>query len=105
MNKALIFACCVSASFASAAFAAEPPLDAQSLEHFVRHDCGSCHGMSLKGGLGPDIRAEALQKYDPETLGSVIKDGIPGTAMPPWGPLMTESEIDWIVEYLLTGDE
>ncbi len=105
MNKILIFACCASASLASTSFATEPPLDAEALEHFVRQDCGSCHGMTLKGGLGPDIRAEALQKYDPETLGLVIKDGIPGTAMPPWQPLLTQAEIDWVVDYLLTGDE
>ncbi|WP_324752300.1 cytochrome c [Roseovarius sp. Pro17] len=100
MNKALIFTCCASASFA-----AEPQPDAEALEHLVRHDCGSCHGMTLKGGLGPDIRAKALHGYDPETLGLVIKDGIPGTAMPPWRPLLTQSEIDWVVDYLLTGGE
>jgi cytochrome c55X len=85
--------------------AGELPPDAMALKHLVHHDCGSCHGMTLKGGLGPDIRAEALRNYDPESLARVIQDGIPGTAMPPWQPLLTQSEINWVVEYLLTGEE
>ena len=31
-----------------------------ALVNLVRQDCGSCHGMTLKGGLGPDIRPDAL---------------------------------------------
>ncbi|MDX2370482.1 MAG: hypothetical protein QNK36_19105, partial [Colwellia sp.] len=25
------------------------------LTHMVKQDCGSCHGMTLKGGLGPAL--------------------------------------------------
>ena len=28
-------------------------------------------------------------------------DGVPGTAMPPWRPLLTEEEALWIADYLL----
>ena len=80
---------------------AEP--DAQALERLVRQDCGSCHGLTLKGGLGPDIRAEALSQYKQDTLKSVILDGIPGTPMPPWRPLLSEEEANWIAMYLLGG--
>ena len=90
---------------ASPAFAGEGgDIDASALERLVRQDCGSCHGLSLKGGLGPDIRPEALSHYDSETLQSVILDGVPGTAMPPWRPLLSAAEADWIAAYLLTGD-
>ncbi len=75
------------------------------LKRLVHQDCGSCHGLTLKGGLGPDIRPEALQHYDAQTLGLVIMDGVEGTAMPAWQPLLTKSEIDWMVDYLLTGGE
>ncbi len=78
--------------------------DPDALERLVRQDCGACHGITLKGGLGPDIRPEALAGYDPATLQGVILDGIPGTAMPPWRPLLTDAEADWITEYLLKGD-
>ena len=81
---------------------AEGP-DAQALERLVRQDCGSCHGLTLRGGLGPDIRPEALSHYEPEVLQGVIMDGIPGTPMPPWRPLLTEAEAAWIADYLLNG--
>ena len=30
------------------------------LQYFIKHDCGSCHGMTLKGGLGPALLPETL---------------------------------------------
>ncbi len=71
------------------------------LENLVRQDCGACHGMTRKGGLGPDIRAQTLSGRDPSDLAEVIKNGIPKTAMPPWGPLLSDAEINWIAQYLL----
>ena len=89
---------------------AQPPGDttisskrALELERLVRHDCGSCHGMTLKGGLGPDIRSGALKGNDAETVTQIILEGVPGTPMPPWRPLITESEARWIATYLLKG--
>lgn len=80
---------------------AEP--DAEALERLVRQDCGSCHGLTLKGGLGPDIRAQTLVHQDRDSLTALILDGIPGTAMPPWRPLLSEEEARWIARYLLNG--
>ncbi|MFD1159696.1 c-type cytochrome [Roseovarius aestuarii] len=100
MNKVVAFLCC-----ASTAWASEAPTDGSALKRLVHQDCGSCHGLTLKGGLGPDIRPEALQHYDAQTLSLVIMDGVEGTAMPAWRPLLTTSEIDWMVDYLLTGGE
>jgi cytochrome c55X len=77
------------------------PGRANELERLVRQDCGSCHGMTLKGGLGPDIRAMALSGSDPETIAQIILDGVPGTPMPPWRPLMSEADARWIANYLL----
>lgn len=71
------------------------------LANLVHQDCGSCHGLRLKGGLGPPLLPDAIPHYDVETLSEVILDGIPGTAMPPWRPLMTEAEARWIAQYLL----
>lgn len=76
---------------------------AAELAHLVVQDCGSCHGLTLAGGLGPDIRPAALEDTRPEALAAVILDGVPGTAMPPWRPLLTEAEAAWIAEYLLAG--
>ena len=74
------------------------------MKNLVHQDCGSCHGLTLKGGLGPDIRPDALSHYDIDTLSDVVLDGIPGTAMPPWRPLMSEADAKKIAEYLLQGD-
>ncbi|WP_431358197.1 c-type cytochrome [Thalassococcus arenae] len=79
--------------------------DPAALSRLVHQDCGSCHGLTLKGGLGPDLRAETLQHYDADVLKSVILDGIPGTPMPPWRPLLTEAEAEWIAQYLLKGSQ
>ena len=77
---------------------------AAALERLVLQDCGSCHGMTLKGGLGPDIRAETLQGSSPETIKQIILDGVPGTPMPPWRPLLSDGDAEWIAHYLLQGD-
>lgn len=76
----------------------------EDLINLVKQDCGSCHGLTLKGGLGPDIRPQSLSHYDIETLSTVVLDGIPDTAMPPWRPLMSEADAAKIAEYLLQGE-
>ncbi|WP_294608369.1 c-type cytochrome [Roseovarius sp.] len=78
--------------------------DPESLRRLVHQDCGSCHGMTLRGGLGPDISPSALTHYRPEDLTTVILDGLPGTPMPPWRPLLSEDEAAWIADYLLEGE-
>ncbi|MCB1367450.1 MAG: cytochrome c [Rhodobacteraceae bacterium] len=75
--------------------------DPVALERMVRQDCGACHGLTLKGGLGPDIRSGALEGWTAEDLQAIILDGRPGTPMPPWRPLITEAEAAWIAQYLL----
>lgn len=91
--------------FVATAAMANDTLDPQALKRLVHQDCGSCHGLTLKGGLGPDLRAESINHYDVEVLKSVILDGIPDTAMPPWRPLMTEEEADWVARYLLSPED
>lgn len=73
---------------------------AVELEHLVIQDCGSCHGLTLKGGLGRPLTKAALAEADREILSLIILDGVPGTAMPPWRPLLTETEALWIADYL-----
>ena len=90
---------------ASLPAAAEVPQGrAAELEHMVVQDCGSCHGLTMKGGLGRPLTRAALAHAEPEGLALIILDGIPGTAMPPWRPLMTEDEALWIANYLKTKE-
>ncbi|RTL71420.1 MAG: cytochrome c [Hyphomicrobiales bacterium] len=73
------------------------------LENLVRQDCGSCHGMTMKGGLGRSLLPERLREADRDGLAAIILDGIPGTPMPPWRGLLTEAEAAWIAGRLQEG--
>ncbi|MEW6120691.1 MAG: cytochrome c [Pseudomonadota bacterium] len=85
-------------------FAAEPALERQqALVRFVRQECGFCHGLTLGGGLGSPLTAEAMRARPAEVLAAVIQHGIPGTAMPPWSPYLSAAETDWIVARLQEG--
>lgn len=90
---------------ASAAAAADDPAPARRAEllHLVRQDCGSCHGLTLKGGLGPSLEPAALAAKDAEQLSFVILQGRRGTPMPAWGAYLSEPEARWIVEQLRKG--
>lgn len=74
-----------------------------TLIKLVRNDCGSCHGMTLKGGLGPELLPESLHNSNPESLRETILHGRTGTAMPPWSAFINGAEADWIVEQLMKG--
>jgi cytochrome c55X len=90
------------AGFAGAA--GIPPAARQAeLISMVRQDCGSCHGLTLKGGLGPPLLPAALAAKDPASLTYTILYGRPGTPMPPWKDFVSEAEADWIVEQLTKG--
>lgn len=69
----------------------------------VRQDCGSCHGLTLKGGLGPSLLPEALKDKSADYLKSIILHGRPDTAMPPWQRFLSEAEAEWIVFNLQKG--
>lgn len=92
----------LAATSAGAGSAPDPARQAQ-LAHWLRDDCGACHGMTLKGGLGTPLTAEALAGKPPEGLAQTILRGRPGTAMPPWAPFLTESEATWLIERLMAG--
>lgn len=78
-------------------------VDAVRLESLLRQDCGACHGGALRGGLGRPLLPEALAGRDEATLAAIILDGIPGTPMPPWRPLLSTEEAGWLARRLLTG--
>jgi len=86
------------------AIAAEPDAVRQKeLVRLVRQDCGSCHGMTLQGGLGPALLPAELRDKPVEGLVATIYYGRPGTPMPPWQQFMTEAEAEWIVQKLMSG--
>ena len=73
----------------------------QELSNLLIQDCGSCHGLTMKGGLGPPLLPSTLKGKSAEFITSTILDGRPGTAMPGWRPLLSVAEAQWMTEQLL----
>lgn len=84
--------------------AARADVDRARLADLVTQDCGSCHGLTLKGGLGRPLTAQALAHFPVETVRDIILDGLPGTPMPPWRPLLSVEEAAAIADMLKRGE-
>jgi cytochrome c55X len=73
---------------------------AAALRHFLTQDCGSCHGLTLGGGLGPPLRRELMVDKPVPYLAHTIMNGLHGTAMPPWSAFLTPEEGEWLAREL-----
>jgi len=73
------------------------------LLNLLTQDCGSCHGLTMKGGLGPPLLPAVLAGKDDEALTEIILDGLHGTPMPPWRPFLKPYEAAWMVQQLKEG--
>lgn len=95
----------LAAGIAAPTIAAPAPAPKRAAEilNMVRQDCGSCHGLTLKGGLGPALLPSTLRDKEPLSLKSTILYGRPGTPMPPWKPFLSDAEAEWVVEQLVKG--
>jgi cytochrome c55X len=91
-------------TIAGQALAGPPPAARQAeLLHLLRHDCGSCHGLTMRGGLGPALSPQALAGKDDQVLTDIVLDGVPGTPMPPWRFALSRDEAAWMIARLKTG--
>jgi len=92
-----------AAAFPACASAEPTPERQRELIHLVRQDCGSCHGLTLQGGLGPALLPGTLADKPFDGLVATIIGGRPGTPMPPWHRFLAEEEARWIVARLIEG--
>ena len=76
----------------------------RELRNLLIQDCGSCHGLTMRGGLGPALLPDDLTSRSPDYLTAIILDGRPGTAMPPWRSLLSPEEARWLADRLLEGE-
>lgn len=84
--------------------AGEPEaLRKDELRYLLKQDCGACHGMSLRGGLGVPLLPDNLAGLSDADLKTAILDGRPGTAMPPWRALLSNDDVDWLIHLLRDG--
>jgi cytochrome c oxidase cbb3-type subunit III len=70
-----------------------------------RQECMYCHGVGARGGVrGPDLTTGSWSHGGSDAeLADTIKDGVPGTAMPPHN--LKSDEIWQIVAYLRTLEQ
>ena len=83
-----------------------PALDAAreaELLRLLRNDCGACHGLTLRGGLGLPLTPPALAGKPDALLIDAILVGRPGTPMPPWQAFLTAQDAAWLVERMRRG--
>ena len=73
------------------------------LRQILLQDCGSCHGMTLKGGLGPALTVDAIADKPRELLVNTVTYGRPGTPMPPWNKILSPDEINYLIDLLYEG--
>lgn len=76
----------------------------QELRNMLVQDCGSCHGFTMKGGLGPALLPSNLHGKSLEYISQVILDGRPATPMPSWRPVLSPVEARWLASLLLKGE-
>ena len=95
----------ISLSWSAVAASGAPSSERQSeLRYLLTQDCGSCHGLTLQGGLGPALTPSALEGKPVQLLQATILYGRTGTAMPPWRTFINEAESLWLAEKLLQGE-
>lgn len=100
-----LFWIALAASFVATGGARADPSAARqkALLYQLRQDCGSCHGMTLKGGLGPPLLPTAIAGQSEDALADVVLKGVPGTPMPPWAFEISQDEARWLVRRLKEG--
>ncbi len=96
--------CVLALIFTTVLYGATPDTDRQKvLMHLLKQDCGSCHGLTMQGGLGPALTPQALRDKPRDAMVATILYGRPGTPMPPWENQLTEAEATWMMENLYRG--
>lgn len=79
------------------------PAHQAELRNLLIQDCGSCHGLTMRGGLGPALLPQNLRNRSREALIDTVMYGRPNTAMPPWNTMLKRDEAAWMIDQLLKG--
>lgn len=64
-------------------------------------ECQGCHGPIHQGGVGSDLRPNALKKLERHVLRDAIIDGVSNTAMPGWSHMFSKDDADGMVDWLM----
>jgi mono/diheme cytochrome c family protein len=76
-----LLACLLFTTTGFAAANSAPAAPTPNTERLFRVKCAPCHGADGAGGTGASFKGKLAHRTTP-ALAGVIKEGIPGTAMP-----------------------
>lgn len=69
-------------------------------EDIYQRYCAQCHGVLRYGGYAPPLIAATLKRRAPADLQKIIRDGLPQTQMPAFGPWLSAEQIDALASYV-----
>jgi len=99
LNKLLSMAA-ITALTASFSFAGTSTMDFAKV---YEKECQGCHGPIHQGGVGSDLRPEALKKQETYALAEKIMNGVDNTAMPAWSSSFSKDDamgmVDWLMDW------
>ena len=76
-----------------------PNVKGKQVQAYYLDSCSGCHAPDRRGATGPALLPQRLTEKD-EYYHDVIKNGKPGTIMPPWASQLSDSEIDTLVKFI-----
>lgn len=82
----------------------EPLVQERPVSTYFTDSCSGCHGATRQGATGPALLPQRLSQAD-EYYHDVIKNGKPGTVMPPWGSVLTDDEITTLIAFIRSEPE
>ena len=83
--------------FAARLLCAQTDLALEEGKAVFRSNCAFCHGLTGRGGRGPNLVSGRLGSDD--EVKRIVKAGVPGTTMPSF-EAMEADELDALVKYL-----
>lgn len=70
-------------------------------EQIFAQNCASCHGPDAAGGsLGPTLISAEVAANDDDFFRETIINGRTGTAMPPWGNVLSGQDVADVISFL-----
>jgi nitrite reductase (NO-forming)/hydroxylamine reductase len=99
LNKLLSLAAATSLA-ATLAMAGSSTMDYAKV---YEKECQGCHGPIHQGGVGSDLRPDALKAKEAYALAEKILNGVPNTAMPAWNSSFSKDDaagmVDWLMDW------
>ncbi len=76
-----------------------PMVQSKQVQAYYLDSCSGCHSPDRRGATGPALLPGRLSETD-EYYFTVIKNGKPGTIMPPWGGQLSDAEVTTLVQFI-----